>query len=432
MKVKRQTQLTKDIHVSIGRWMLVVFIVMSPAMLLVQTSLAQQLANEATLEDEIKPPSGQPIVIGTRIRLKSEILGETRTIRVSLPQSYGNGTQKCGVIYLVDGESFFAQTTALLRHNDNTNMPMIVVGIENTKRTRDLTPPITKEENSRWGKSGGGSEKFRRFIVEELRPFLAKHYRTNDVSVLVGHSFGGLFVWDAMIAQPEAFKAYLVLSPSLWWDKQSQVDRLKSLPSDHGLYERYVFLAMGTEGPSMNEPFDEVIKHLETNSPANFRWDTKQFPEESHWTVVPFAINSGLKHYFKPLRDLSSVDGIASLDELENKFTSLGKLYGLKIQVGAQAIMRLAGKIAADGNIDDADKILGEALERFPKDGRVHKMRVDLLEKAKRYQDALQCCNQAIETLKSEQQAETKAMIDAMQQSKKRLEAAIAAEEKDQ
>ena len=55
---------------------------------------------------------------------------------------------------------------------------LIVVGVTNTNRSRDLTPPSADDEETAFWDEVGGADRFRRFFREELIPFIDGHYRT--------------------------------------------------------------------------------------------------------------------------------------------------------------------------------------------------------------------------------------------------------------
>jgi predicted alpha/beta superfamily hydrolase len=105
----------------------------------------------------------------------------------------------------------------------NGRMPrMIVVGIPNPDRTRDLTPYRAGVKNpdrtvQDFPTSGGG-DKFLEFIRTELFPEVEKRYATVPYRIFAGHSLGGLMAIHALITHPEMFNAYIAISPSLQWD----------------------------------------------------------------------------------------------------------------------------------------------------------------------------------------------------------------------
>ena len=86
--------------------------------------------------------AGDPIVIGERVTLESKVMGEQRTVLVSTPPTYGQTQERYPVLYMTDGDAHLTHTRGtvdfLVR---NGLMPdVIIVGVTNTDRTRDLTP----------------------------------------------------------------------------------------------------------------------------------------------------------------------------------------------------------------------------------------------------------------------------------------------------
>ena len=116
------------------------------------------------------------ITIGKIDTVRSKILNENRRIWVYVPASATNKMftqQVYPVVYLLDGPSHFHSVTGLIQQlsfvSGNTVLPeMIVVGIQNTDRTRDLTP--THNTESAFGqspeslKTSGGADNFLNFI----------------------------------------------------------------------------------------------------------------------------------------------------------------------------------------------------------------------------------------------------------------------------
>src|SRR5258708_21752617 len=88
------------------------------------------------------------VVLGNTDSVNSKILNEKRKIWVHVPASDPHGLftpQRYPVVYLLDGDAHFASVAGMIQQlsevNGNLVCPdMIVVGITNTNRTRDLTP----------------------------------------------------------------------------------------------------------------------------------------------------------------------------------------------------------------------------------------------------------------------------------------------------
>ena len=94
---------------------------------------------------------------------------ETRAYIIHTPASYKGGKDAYPVLVLQDAEAHFAHTTSAvdLLSGSGRIPPMIVVGIDNTDRTRDMTPskPSTGFGGTPWTGSAGGADKFLSFIL---------------------------------------------------------------------------------------------------------------------------------------------------------------------------------------------------------------------------------------------------------------------------
>src|SRR3954470_9315393 len=99
-----------------------------------------------------------------RLVIQSKVLGEERVILVRTPAAYARGSERFPVLYMTDGDAHIQHTSGtvsfLARY---ARMPeMIIVGITNTDRTRDLTPTHVNNQNAPFPTSGG-ADKFLKF-----------------------------------------------------------------------------------------------------------------------------------------------------------------------------------------------------------------------------------------------------------------------------
>src|ERR1017187_10294843 len=78
------------------------------------------------------------IVIGTVDTVYSKILNEKRIIFVHVPD--GDKSQRYAVLYILDGETHFQSAVAITEQISGIIPNMVIVGITNTDRERDLTP----------------------------------------------------------------------------------------------------------------------------------------------------------------------------------------------------------------------------------------------------------------------------------------------------
>lgn len=305
-------------------------------------------------------PQVEALELGEHLTLESQILGESRRVRIALPEHYDSTDTRCCVLYLLDGDSLFVQACGSVRHLGAFDAPpTIVVGIDNTQRTRDLTPTASDPETLNNHPGGGGSAPFRRFLLEELRPFIEGRYRTRGLDLLAGHSFGGLFAAETLLEAPEAFDGFLILSPSLWWDDAAFVKRFQEAPDDHGLFQRFVWMAMGDEGAGMNPHFEAVCWNFADRAPAGFRWDRRHFPGHDHWSAALPSLNEGLRSYFKPLRTLG--EEAETFDEFLGEFRTIQAEFGDAVPMTAGPLVRRARHLAELGRRESAISLLHDA-----------------------------------------------------------------------
>lgn len=359
------------------------------------------MAAPVLAQDSESAPTGEPIVIGQAYTIESDVLGETRRIRVSLPDGYEESDQQCGVVYLLDGDYLFTQMVGGVRHmTGRAFVPMIVVGVENTDRTRDLTPKVAKDDADARFPTAGGSAQFRRFLVDELQPYINANYRTNSIRILVGHSFGGLFAFETMLEEPEAFSAYFVLSPSLWFGNEAMLAKQREITADHALYDRYVYLAMGDEGKIMNPPFEEAVWHFNLHAPARFRWDVGRFPMQDHWPVANSAMYDGLLSYLSPF--IEAPDGATTMADMIARFEALRPFYGEEIPLAPVLVGGVAFRLQQRGETDAAAQLLRDAIVRFPRDAQMYFLCGDLLQEQGRFGEAIDVFEEGIAAFSGE------------------------------
>jgi enterochelin esterase family protein len=136
----------------------------------------------------------------------SRVLGNTRKVHVYLPAGYLRATARYPVAYFGDGTNYLeeAKLAAVLDNAivQTTVRPLIAV----------LVDPVNRREEYR------ANPDYRRFVVEELVPFIDGAYRTIDAPearVVSGSSRGALAAVDLAFHHPDLFGFVVALSPAL-------------------------------------------------------------------------------------------------------------------------------------------------------------------------------------------------------------------------
>lgn len=224
-----------------------------------------------------------------RFTIESRALGETRRINVYAPPGYeqpGN-TRKYTTLYLLDGgvaEDYPHLSNAVDRSiAAGAIEPVLVIGIENTERRRDMTGPTTIEEDRKIAARVGGSARFRAFVRDELIPQVERRLRSNGRRALIGESLAGLFVVETFLAEPKLFEVYVAISPSLWWNDRALVrsaaKRLRRAHSGKAL------LLYSADEDNIAPETRQLADALKARARKGLRWDYRPRPDLTHDTI---------------------------------------------------------------------------------------------------------------------------------------------------
>ena len=242
----------------------------------------------------IPAPPRDPTPRHVTLTIKSGTLGERRVINVYTPPGYDSLTgNSLPVVYMPDGgmaEDFphIANTLDSLIAR-RAIAPVILVGIENTERRRDLTGPTAVATDSAIARRVGGSAEFRRFLRDELMPMIRGRYRSSEETTIVGESLAALFVVETFLLEPGLFRRYIALSPSLWWNggallraAPARLRELTDLP-------RTLYLTAANE-PGIAAETGGLAAILEVHAPAGLRWWYEPRPDLEHSTIFRLAV----------------------------------------------------------------------------------------------------------------------------------------------
>jgi predicted alpha/beta superfamily hydrolase len=224
--------------------------------------------------------------------LPSNILSETRTINVWTPPGYDSGNDNYPVLYMPDGgiqEDFphLANTIATLIAERRIR-PIILVGIENTERRRDLTGPTEVAHDLEMAPKGGGSAAFRSFIQQELFPFIDSRFRTSDSRSLIGESLAGLFTMESFFLKPELFDNYIAFDPSLWWNNHYWVRMAHDALRKHKKEFRKLWFA-GSNTELIQDYTRSLADILKKEERSSLNWHYSDRPEETHASIFKAA-----------------------------------------------------------------------------------------------------------------------------------------------
>lgn len=315
-----------------------------------------------------------------RIVIKSQVLGEERVVLVRTPAGYARGAERFPVLYMTDGDAHIQHTSGTVSFlARNARMPeMIVVGITNTDRTRDLTPTrverLPGNPNARFPTSGG-ADKFLKFIETELIPQIESKYRTQPYRALAGHSLGGLFAVHAMIARPELFNSYIAVSPSLQWDNFVMIERAKEFFKTRKEYDRTLFATLGNEPGDIGDAFGMFRDELQRQQVKGFVWEAVRYDDEDHGSVVLRSHYAGLRKLYDGWqfpRDPNTGAVTGGLKGVEDHYRKLSERLRYAV-LPPEALMNQVGyQLMGQGNMEDAVAAFKLNVERYPGSANVY------------------------------------------------------------
>lgn len=231
--------------------------------------------------------------------IESAVLGEKRILNVYIPEGYDkDSAASMPVIYLLDGSASedFIHISGLVQFFRLRGVmpPALVVGIANTDRKRDFTFPTSVAEDKARFPATGGSAAFIHFLEKEVTPFVEEKYGKSKKRILIGQSLGGLLATEILLKKRSLFDTYLIVSPSLWWDRQSLLKQAGSFVRSLPPVPAEVFVSAGNEGPVMKRDARRLYRILLQSRKYNIKAHFSYLPGEDHSSILHEAIYRNL------------------------------------------------------------------------------------------------------------------------------------------
>jgi predicted alpha/beta superfamily hydrolase len=252
----------------------------------------------------VQTPADTPALaaIGETWTLESRTLGERRVVNVYVPPGYATSSDRYPVLYMADGglgEDFPHVVGSVdVSIKNGVIRPVIVVGVENTERRRDLVGPTTVPAEVEAAPNAGGNERFRAFLRDELVPTIEARYRTTDESAMIGESLAGLFVVETFLLEPTLFDAYIAADPSLFWNQQALVSQAAARLADWTAGAKVLYVATSDEADAAATGL--LLDALTDAAVPGIAWTHEPMPHEHHATIFPTAALHGIRLVFAP------------------------------------------------------------------------------------------------------------------------------------
>lgn len=224
--------------------------------------------------------------------MKMPQLGKERNIRVWVPSTYESSSDKrYPVIYMHDAQNLFERETAAYSETWDVHTAIeglmaahgfggaIVVGIDNgggivrlneyspweSDRYEEMKAALDLEKNV-----GGEGAAYGSFLVETLKPYIDKRYRTlsdRENTVVAGSSMGGFISLYLGVTYPEIYSKVGAFSTAGWFNSTKLMNCLKTFDTK---WQTKWYLDVGTNETSNPDKEDFSIIYIEsTKAVAN-------------------------------------------------------------------------------------------------------------------------------------------------------------------
>lgn len=261
---------------------------------------------------------GAPYVLkGTQVwTVPDPVSGRDYEVFVSLPASYETSPdRRYPVLYVTDADYAFPILRQIARRV-NLEGPVIeefiLVGLSYARgdspkvsRNRDYTPTPNGPRSASSTVHGGGPA-YQTYLKTQALPFIEARFRADPARrVLLGHSYGGLLGAQILFTDPGLFHAYVLGSPSFWFDRRHIMTMEAEYARTHSDLVANVFMYIGAfeapgPTPRHNTDSDMVgdVRRMETvlksHGYPGLRVQSTVLQDEDHLTVAPVGFTRAL------------------------------------------------------------------------------------------------------------------------------------------
>jgi len=366
--------------------------------------------------------------VGVVDSLYSQILNEYRKIYVQIPSSFiPSKNQKYPVAFIIDGETLLPTVNDVQNYYSGGFTPeMVLVGIANNKnRVRDLTTStITCKYGMPFNEKNGEANSFRKFIQNELIPFVEIKYPVTDYRTLIGHSYGGLFTIYTLLYHPNLFDNYLAIDPSLDWDNQKLLKNSQEQLSRNKYHGKALFMSLSgqlhmqnsaitlenvmqdttdyTVFSRSNIAFSNLIKQNKDNG-LSYKW--KFYPNDIHGTIPFPSIMEGLIILFEWYQ-MENTDKINSFETskevlfaiIKNREKKLKEHLGYAVPPYPEELLNMSGYMNMEMRRPEIAKMYFElAIDYYPKSANAYDSMADYYESQNDMANAIKFIQKATE-----------------------------------
>lgn len=302
-------------------------------------------------------------------KIYSEILGDSREIRIRLPHSFKSKPGlKYPLVLALDGDYIFDPTSGDINYFSYwDDMPeCVVVGINQRKtRLKDSRFDTNTNLLDYTGKD------FYNFIEKELVPSLEADYRLSPFKIIIGHDLTANFINYFIINGSPLFHAYVNLSP----DFAPTVAENVTTAFKNINQPIWYYLATGkNDVEQLKTSITKLNENLSNIENKMFRYSYNNFEDESHYSLVALGIPRALEDIFSVYRPISRKEYKETIEKLDvsayeyliNKYNFIENQIGVKKKIRVNDILATGENLESTENWEDLGKLGQLARKEYP------------------------------------------------------------------
>ncbi|MBQ9186570.1 MAG: hypothetical protein IJ144_01945 [Prevotella sp.] len=258
------------------------------------------------------------------LSMKSEYFNHERQVLIYTPAGYQQYDQTYyDVIYVFDAQdrTMFDLVHCLLNiackpdPDGGRGTNFIIVGIcspnlfdINYSRNNDYLPmPLHGNKGLfKEGYNYGNSPDLKKFVKNELMPYVTQNYRTSGRTLGIGHSLSASFVLDALMTD-DLFDDYIAVSPNCCYDDYRLATDIENYQFKSRNTPRFIYASMAGEiekepeywGDEWKAGWERVSTFLKDKSHFNETTVTSvhTFPDYDHYGSFMPSVTAALNDY---------------------------------------------------------------------------------------------------------------------------------------
>lgn len=242
------------------------------------------------------------------IQIESKILDQKRPLHIYTPWLYDErDLVSFDVVYVFDAQH---RQTFDLVHSILSYVffkkDFIVVGIASPAypetdyyRNSDYLPEPTNVSLEKYQSPKPNAHNFRRYVMEEVMPYVNANYRTTGINYTLGHSLSASFVLDLALHHHDLFDGFLSVSPNLAYDDFRLANDFLKMDFKKPARDKFIYISQADEPQTWAKPWGDAYRKVKrfvetTKDKGKYQLFIRDFPKQDHQSTMPPSVFEGI------------------------------------------------------------------------------------------------------------------------------------------